>query len=103
MEAVARRAGTDEGDLLPEGHLRRAAQAVLLRQGAADVVDVVLAGRAVPLAVLYRHRLAADAAVHGDVFGWFGLHLAPLGHAVHWAARVIAGYQLVGGLKRERG
>ena len=103
MEAVALRAWTDEGDLLHVGHRGRAARALLLLQGAADVVDVVLAGRAVPFAVLYRHRLAADAVAHGDVFGWFGPHLAPLRHAVHWAARVVAGHQLVGGLKRERG
>ena len=64
---------------------------------------MVLAGRAVSLAVLYDNGLVADAAVHGDVLGRVCFQLAPFGDAVHRAARIVAGDQLVSRLKQGLG
>ena len=92
-------ARTLQSDVRVAGYLSCAAGALLLAQAGAAVVYPVLAGRALPLAILHRHRLLADAVADGDFSRGVRSELAPLRCALYWAAFVVGEFQAVSGLK----
>ena len=75
-------AGTVQRNARVAGYLSGTAAALLLAQRGAAVVYPVPAHGTLPLAILHRHRLTAEAVADGDFSRGVCFELAPFGSAL---------------------